>query len=188
MDDISRPVATERDTPPNITINEAIEMYSRAGHPRTPRSIQRYCATGHLDCIKEQTSLGDKYFINPTSVERHIAQISELVSLEDRTPGRDMTRHVAPAVAAQAMNEIVRQEATPSPVVPTHVASEIIPNAQSSEQIVGDAPRHAATTGRDRSRHDAAETQDTSSYVAQLEREVERADEDQTFLRGHQGG
>jgi hypothetical protein len=45
-DDQSRPVATASDTDFALTIEEAVERYARAGLPRTPRSIQRYCAKG----------------------------------------------------------------------------------------------------------------------------------------------
>jgi hypothetical protein len=30
-------------------IDETVERYARAGLPRTPRSVQRYCAKGQLD-------------------------------------------------------------------------------------------------------------------------------------------
>jgi hypothetical protein len=29
--------------------------------PRTPRSVQRYCAKGHLDCRRIETPSGEKY-------------------------------------------------------------------------------------------------------------------------------
>ena len=48
-DDLSRPVATSPDSDFTLTIDEALERYARAGLPRTPRSVQRYCAKGHLD-------------------------------------------------------------------------------------------------------------------------------------------
>ena len=48
-DDLSRPVATRPDSDFTLTIDEALERYGRAGLPRTPRSIQRYCAKGHLN-------------------------------------------------------------------------------------------------------------------------------------------
>ena len=47
-----------------------------------------HCAAGHLDCIKEATMLGDKYFVEPGSVARHLAQIEELISLDTRSSGR----------------------------------------------------------------------------------------------------
>jgi hypothetical protein len=89
--DTSGQVATNSDTTYQLTIEEAAGLCARAGHPRTPRSIQRYCASGHLECVKETTPLGDKYFINAQSVSRHIAQIEELLALDNRATGRDRT-------------------------------------------------------------------------------------------------
>jgi len=41
MDDTPRPDATSADTAYSLTVEQAAEAYARAGHPRTPRSIQR---------------------------------------------------------------------------------------------------------------------------------------------------
>jgi hypothetical protein len=87
MDDQSRHVATSPDDY-SLTIEEAALRYEHAGHPRTTRSIQRYCAQGHLDCLRQETSFGEKYLITPTSVARHIAQIEEIT----RATSRDMSR------------------------------------------------------------------------------------------------
>src|SRR5438132_8147697 len=77
--DKSRPTATASDTNDyTLSIEEVYERYARAGHPRTIRTLQRYCVSGHLDARKVATTLGDKYFIASQSVARHIAQIGEL--------------------------------------------------------------------------------------------------------------
>ena len=78
IDDLSRPVATTLDSEYTLTIDEAAERYDHAGHPRTPRSIQRYCAKGHLDCRRIETQFGEKYLITPASVSKHIAYIEEV--------------------------------------------------------------------------------------------------------------
>src|ERR1700720_1399673 len=52
-----------------VTIEEAVERYAGAGLPRTPRSIQRYCAKGHLDCRRIETQFGEKYLISPASID-----------------------------------------------------------------------------------------------------------------------
>jgi hypothetical protein len=39
--------------------------------------------------------LGDKYFVEPASVARHIAQIEELTALDNRAQGLGLSRHVA---------------------------------------------------------------------------------------------
>ena len=77
-DDQSRPVATSPDSEFTLTIDEALERYARAGLPRTPRSVQRYCAKGHLDCRRIETQFGEKYLISPASVDKHIAYIEEV--------------------------------------------------------------------------------------------------------------
>jgi hypothetical protein len=100
--DTPRPVATSPDSDFTLTIDEALERYGRAGLPRTPRSIQRYCAKGHLDCRLIETPIGEKYMISTASVDKHIAYIEE-VSANATGPdlarpgatGRDKTRLVA---------------------------------------------------------------------------------------------
>ena len=97
-DDLSRPVATSPDSDFTLTIDEALERYSRAGLPRTPRSIQRYCAKGHLDCRRIETQFGEKYLISPASIDKHIAYIEEVRPV---ATGRDEPRQVATDVAAK---------------------------------------------------------------------------------------
>ena len=91
MEDTPRNGATSPDNDFTLSIEEALERYDHAGHPRTARSVQRYCARGHLDCLRQETPFGEKYMITPASVARHIAQIAELA----RTKGRDVSRLVA---------------------------------------------------------------------------------------------
>jgi len=69
--DRSRPAATTGDNNDfTLSIEEVSERYARAGHPRTIRTLQRYCVTGHLDARKVATTLGDKYLVTPQSVAR----------------------------------------------------------------------------------------------------------------------
>src|SRR5580692_11263223 len=97
-DDQSRPVATSPDKDFTLSIDEALGLYARAGLPRTPRSVQRYCAKGHLDCRRIETPFGEKYLITPASVAKHIAYIEEVRPV---ATGRDETRHAATSVAAE---------------------------------------------------------------------------------------
>lgn len=101
--DQPRQVATDRDF--SLTIEDVAERYHAAGHPRTIRTLQRYCASGHLDAQKIATTLGDKYFIAPYSVARHIAQINEVIAFTERTTGRDEPRLAATDVAQQQSYE-----------------------------------------------------------------------------------
>src|SRR6266540_2038995 len=78
--DQSRPVATTPDSDFTLSIDEALERYAKAGLPRTPRSVQRYCAKGHLQCRLVDTGVGEKWLITPDSVAKHIAYIEETVA------------------------------------------------------------------------------------------------------------
>src|SRR5438270_6359664 len=107
-DDQSRPVATSPDSDFILSIDEALERYAKAGHPRTPRSIQRYCAKGHLECRLLETSFGEKYLITPESIDKHIAYIDEVTP----TTGRDQSRLVATPVAGTNKDALPGGEAT----------------------------------------------------------------------------
>src|SRR5271157_4156004 len=99
--DVSRPGATDNDTDFSLSLEEVAEYYVRAGHPRTLRSLQRYCVGGHLDARKIATAIGDKYLVTPQSVARHIAQIVELSQLDAVATIRDMSRQGATTVAPE---------------------------------------------------------------------------------------
>jgi len=131
-EDMLRQSSTGRDEPRQSTtspdqytlsIDDALLRYEHAGYPRTPRSVQRYCAKGHLDCLRQETMFGDKFMITPQSVARHIAQIHELASATNR----DETRHVATDVAAASPPISAAtpppQATTTSPDQPRHVAT-----------------------------------------------------------------
>jgi hypothetical protein len=100
--DLSRHAATTPDSEFTLSIDEAAALYERAGHPRTPRSIQRYCAKGHLDYRRMETPFGEKFLISPASVMKHIAYIEELRPV---ATSRDLSRQVATDVAGE-INEI----------------------------------------------------------------------------------
>jgi len=106
-DDMSRQVATTPDSDFTLSIDEALEQYARAGLPRTPRSIQRYCAKGHLDCRRMETPFGEKYMISPASIAKHIAYIEEVRPV---ATGRDEPRHAATDVAPEESHNDQRQD------------------------------------------------------------------------------
>jgi hypothetical protein len=123
------------------------ERYERAGHPRTLRSLQRYCASGHLDARKIATSIGDKYLVTPQSVARHIAQIAELSELDAVATGRDMSRPVATTTALE------ESEAATAPENGSHTepdtARQATTDAVMETPMHPQAPRHEAATGHD---------------------------------------
>jgi hypothetical protein len=89
--DLSRHAATGRDSDYSLSIEEVLVRYEAAGIPRTPRSIQRYCAKGHLEAHRIETPFGEKFLINPASVDRHIAYIKEVRPV---ATGRGMSRQM----------------------------------------------------------------------------------------------
>ena len=120
-DDLSRPVATSPDSEFTLSIDEALERYGRAGLPRTPRSIQRYCAKGHLVFRRVETAFGEKYLIAPASVGKHIAYIEEVRPV---ATSRDVPRPVATDVAPQQSHDRGPQAPATSPDQSRLVATE----------------------------------------------------------------
>jgi hypothetical protein len=118
--DPSRQAATNADRDYSLSIEEALERYEHAGHPRTARSVQRYCAKGHLDCRRMETPFGEKYLISPTSVAKHIAYI---VEVRPTATLRDEARPVATHVAAPIRDDERRHETMTSDDTPRPVAT-----------------------------------------------------------------
>lgn len=85
--------APSRDRSPDhqftLSIEQTAELYAKAGHPRTVRAIQKYCALDKLDCHKVETETGEKYLVAPYSVDRHIAYINEV---RTDAPNREQSR------------------------------------------------------------------------------------------------
>jgi len=85
--------ANSRDRSPDhqyyLSIEQTAELYAQAGHSRTIRAIQKYCALSKLDCHKVDTDTGERYLVAPYSVTRHIAYINEVRTV---ATSRDQTR------------------------------------------------------------------------------------------------
>jgi hypothetical protein len=85
--------ATSRERSPDheysLSVEQAAELYAAAGHPRTKRAVQKYCALNKLDCHKVETETGEKYLVAPYSVARHVAYINEVRTV---ATSRDQTR------------------------------------------------------------------------------------------------
>ncbi len=84
----ARPDAPLDDSEYTLTIDEVSERYARAGHPRTIRRLQKYCARGDLQCRKVETAFGEKYLVTAQSVDHHIAQIVDALAASGRAPAR----------------------------------------------------------------------------------------------------
>jgi hypothetical protein len=109
--DLPRQAATTSDGDYSLSIEDALARYETAGLPRTTRSIQRYCAKGHLDAHRVETPFGEKFLITPASVDRHIAYIKEVRLV---ATSRDLPRHAATDVAAENKDEEQGHGATTS--------------------------------------------------------------------------
>src|SRR6202163_1885153 len=96
-DEQSRTDANSRERSPDhqysLSVEQTAELYAAAGHPRTTRAIQKYCALTKLDCHKVETETGEKYLVAPYSVDRHIAYINEVRTVATR---RERTRPFVP--------------------------------------------------------------------------------------------
>lgn len=162
MDDQPRHVATSLDSDFTLTIDEALERYARAGLPRTPRSVQRYCANSHLDARLIETPFGQKYLISPASVDKHIAYIQEIA---DAT-GRDMSRPFASDSSTRQSRDSVRQEQPTASDEARHVATPV------PTQEHGNTERQPAATIPDTPRHAATSPDLSERYLTRLEGEV----------------
>jgi len=93
-----RPSATRY----SLSLEDVSRLFEEAGLPRNTRSLQRYCAAGRLDCIKEETVSGLAYFVDPDSVGRAITQLAQLHGITDdvrhSAVERDMAHSVAPKI------------------------------------------------------------------------------------------
>jgi hypothetical protein len=92
--------ANGRDRSPDhqytLSVDQAAELYAKAGHPRTPRAIQKYCSLSKLDCHKVETETGEKYLVAAYSVERHIAYINEVRTVANSRDQSRMDANVRP--------------------------------------------------------------------------------------------
>ncbi len=166
-DDLSRQDATTPDSEYTLTIDEALARYDHAGHPRTARSVQRYCAKGHLDCRRIETQFGEKYLISPESVAKHIAYIEEVRPTATR---HDLSRPVATDADFETGRDARRQPAPTSHDVPRHDATHV---AAGNGDDFGRQPQ---STTDDKPRPVATGPDLTERYIDRLEGEV-------TFLR-----
>jgi len=156
--DLSRHAATSDDSDYSLSIEDALALYEAADLPRTMRSIQRYCAKGHLDAHRMETPFGEKFLITPASVERHIAYVKEVRPV---ATSRDLSRHAATTVAQEDRGEIVGEVAATS-----------------------DDQQRQATTKDELSHPVAPQPEPVSRPVAAESRVVELLERENEFLRG----
>ena len=161
--DQPRPAAANPDSEYSLSIEDAAELYAGAGLPRDLRTIQRYCAKGRLECRLVEIPFGEKYFVTPLSVARHVAYIKEV---RQAMASRGEPRQVGDEL--QPKNE---EAAAPTDHGEPRLA------ATESQPLEDEQEQRQPRTSRDEPRFVAAETEMASRYVNGLERENE-------FLRG----
>ncbi len=81
----------------SLSVEEASLLCFEAGVPRSPRTLMRYCAHGHLDCSKVDTERNEKYLISRSSLERRIQELLQVATTGHVESQRDTTRHDAPS-------------------------------------------------------------------------------------------
>jgi hypothetical protein len=156
--DTARPTATRF----TLTLDETAARFEAAGLPRNIRSLQRYCAAGRLDCIKEETVTGLAYLVDPASVEKAITQLAQLHGITDE----------------------VRQSAS-SPEVSHNVAPTIEPNFHPDTPRVSAAERDSAAT--ENLNRQTPPQPDMSRFVTHLENENAMLRDQIVFLRDQVG-
>jgi hypothetical protein len=124
LDAQTRPGASLDPTEYTLSIDSAAALYAHAGHPRTIRRVQKYCARGDLDCTKVETTFGEKYMITRSSIDRHIAQIEDGLATSGHVqPRPDAPQDVPEIQARPSATETV----TPSdaPAAPERVQARL---------------------------------------------------------------
>lgn len=119
----SRTDTTNRERAPDeqytLPVEAAADKYAAAGHPRTIRAIQKYCALEKLDCRKVDTETGEKYLIAPYSVTRHIAYIDEVRTVTiGREQPRPNTNDRGQSRTDATVHQLEKDDATPRPQSP----------------------------------------------------------------------
>jgi hypothetical protein len=89
--DMSRQIDPSKYT---LTVEEVSRLFSNGGVPRSPRTIDRYCKSGHLVCMKIETERNEKYLITPDSVTTRIKELQQVAPTGHVETERDTSRHV----------------------------------------------------------------------------------------------
>jgi hypothetical protein len=157
MDEQPRPDANADERAYTFSVEDALLRYEAAGHGRTPRALQKYCARGDLDCIKEDTEFGQRYLITSASVARHLAQIEEI----RQANGRGQSRTDA---AVRSLEANLEHEKIDDASVRDHSRPDANVRA---EEHSADVDKPAGDDGDERSRTVASDAR----FTEQLERE-----------------
>jgi len=103
-----------------LTIKQAAHLFANLGVPRAPRSVQRFCELGSIDCIMIKGDKTERYFVSQESVERYAQELAHMQHISAITADDDVTRHNAPQrdatrIDAPRRDELVTVEPAPTP-------------------------------------------------------------------------
>ena len=76
-----------------LDVDQASALFSQAGVPRSPRSIDRYCKSGHLVCMKIETERNEKYLITSESVAERIKELQQVIPSSHVETRHDRSGH-----------------------------------------------------------------------------------------------
>ncbi len=169
MTDTRRPDATGPDYEYSLPIEAVADRYAAAGFPRTIRTLQRYCASGHLDAQKVATALGDKYYVAPYSVTRHLAQIAEMAQFATGATSHDRTRHDVQGI--ERVSPIYRAPFVRTTGDDVSASGSVATEHDSLRQETTTHTPRQAQTEPDQPRRDATDPGLSPKYVEVLERE-----------------
>ena len=124
INDVSRHDAPKHDaTRHSLTIKQASSLLTQLGVPRAPRSVQRFCEMGLIDCVATTGEKGTpRYFVNQQSLESYADELKQLQNISNvgndmarnDAPERAIARHDAPTITPPGFVEIKKE---PDPVV-----------------------------------------------------------------------
>ncbi len=143
---------------PLVTLDVVSHRFIPAGLPRSIRTLQRYCANGTLDCVKEVTDTGDTYFVTETSIDPAITSLRQL--------------HEAKKQQRQGATE---------PGVSDDVA-QVFPPTELGDHV-GPSPSQPDDGAEKNKERHGASNDDMSDAVAQLKERLNEKDEEIAFLR-----
>lgn len=127
--DDARHDAPEHDTSRHtLTIKQASRMFASLGVPRSPRSVQRFCVLGNIDCLLMKGEKTERYFVNEESVERYARELEHMEHISAIAAEEDTTRHDAPE-RDTSRNDTPRRDAAQA-VAPTPT-----PSAESNPEV-----------------------------------------------------
>jgi hypothetical protein len=155
----------------NLTLRDVSAKFDEAGLSRDLRTLQRYCASGLLNSIKEMTTSGMQYFIDAESVERAIKQLAQMHILTDEA------RHGA---ASRSVSDFAAPAKEPNPVIDTPR-----PTAADLDTVASESSQIKSPTQSGVPRQSPAEMIVLSHRVVELEMENKFLKRENEILQAH---